>query len=322
MNNTFNFSRFYAVLKCDLVEHRWRYISVFFIMFVALIYQQIDIIGNICEARQLLPDWEFEATYTTASDALCFNTYQFFFPMLALALICAASDMSAVPFKTKGRSMNYLMMPASNLEKFLSRVFVNLVMVIIMAYLAFFLADLVRMLYVTLNDIEGFGGFNVFTALKAWLWPLKIAYKDGGAIFGFLSATTIALTVCYVHSLFLLGGCIWRKGALLKVLLVGFIITILFVWMSAQFIATWIVDAFDPLVENVFLPWLECHFESAEELGRFVLPFAISLELVYAVLIFFNWWLAYRLFSRKQAVARQHLFGGKHPHYLLKKAHS
>ena len=321
MNNTFNFSRFTAVLKCDLVEHRWRYISVFFIMFVALIYQQIDIIGNICEARQLLPDWEFEATYTTASDALCFNTYQFFFSMLALALICAASDMSAVPFKTKGRSMNYLMMPASNLEKFLSRVFVNLVMVVIMAYLALFLADLVRMLYVTLNDIEGFGGFNVFTALKAWLWPLKMMYKDGGPILGVMTVIAIVLTVCYVYSIILIGGCIWRKRALLKILFIGLIVFLLYACAHVRFIEPWIVDVFDPWTKNVLGPWLGCNFESANEFTRFFLLVTIPLELAYVVLVAFNWRFAYRFFSRKQMIPRT-LFGGKHPHHLLKKAHS
>jgi hypothetical protein len=30
-----------------------------------------------------------------------------------------------------------------------------------------------------------------------------------------------------------------------------------------------------------------------------------------------NWWLGYRLFSRKQAVAPQHRFGGKHLHEML-----
>ena len=312
MNNTFNFSRFTAVLKCDLVEHRWRYISAFFIMFVALIYQQIDIIGNICEARQLLPDWEFEATYTTASDALCFNTYQFFFPILALALICAASDMSAVPFKTKGRSMNYLMMPASNLEKFLSRVFVNLVMVIIMAYLALFLADLVRMLYVTLNDIEGFGGFNVFTALKAWLWPLKMVYKDGGPILGVMTAIAIVLTVCYVYSIILIGGCIWRKGAMVKTLFVGLVVTLLGVWLLVKLSPILLeCECFNKLPELWF------------ETGHYVMKMLVLIaNVVFLGITVFNWWLAYRLFSRKQMIPRTHLFGSKHPHHLFNKAHS
>ena len=35
-----------------------------------------------------------------------------------------------------------------------------------------------------------------------------------------------------------------------------------------------------------------------------------------------NWWLSYRLFSRKQMISRTHLFGSKHPHHLFNKAHS
>lgn len=322
INNTFRFSRFSAVLKCDLAEHRWRYISVFFIMFIALIFEQIDALKHIHEAKQLLPAWEFEATYSTASDALCFSTYRLFFPMLALALICAASDMSAVPFKSKGRSTNYLMMPASLLEKFLSRVLINVVMVIAMAYLALFSTDLVRMLYVALNDIEGFGEFSVFSAFIVWAGPIRMVYSDGGAILGAIQATSIVLTACYIHSLFLLGGCIWRKGALLKVLFVGFIITLLCLWIGGQFIEAWIDNAFDPWLNDLFYPWLDNNFETPDEFGRFVLPFAIPVGLVYAALIVLNWWLSYRLFSRKQMIPRTHLFGSKHPHHLFNKAHS
>ena len=322
INNTISFSRFAAVLKCDLVEHRWRYISVFFTMFIALIFKQIDVLKNIHEAKQLLSAWEFEAVYSTASEALCIGTYRLFFPMLVLVLICAASDMSAVPFKSKGRSTNYLMMPASQLEKFLSRVLINVVMVIAMAYLALFLADLVRMLYVALNDIEGFGEFNVFSAFIAWAGPIRMAYRDGGAILGGLHATSIVLTACYIHSFFLLGGCIWRKGALLKVLFVGFIITLLCLWIGVQFIEAWIDNAFDPWIENMFYPWLENNFETLDEFSRFVLPFAIPLGLVFAALIVLNWWLSYRLFSRKQMIPRTHMHGGAHWRQLLNKVQS
>ncbi len=322
INNTFSFSRFAAVLKCDLVEHRWRYISVFFIMFIAIIFKQIDALKHIHEAKQLLPAWEFEAVYGSASEALSLGTYRLFFPMLALALICAASDMSAVPFKSKGRSTNYLMMPASQLEKFLSRVLINVVMVIAMAYLALFLADLVRMLYVALNDIEGFGEFSVFSAFIVWAWPIRMAYKDGGAILGALHATGIVLTAFYIHSLFLLGGCIWRKGALLKVLFVGFIITLLCLWIGVQFIEAWIDNAFAPWFNDLFYPWLDNNFETPDEFGRFVLPFAIPVGLVYAALIVLNWWLCYRLFSRKQMIPRTHMHGGAHWRRLSNKLQS
>ena len=253
-----------------------------------------------------------------------------FYGVLALSLMCAAADMTAVPFKTKGRAMNYLMMPATNMEKFLSRVFINVVMVIVMAYVSLFLADLARMLYVAITDIEGFYGFTVPTVWNELFEPLREVYKNGavgyaivdgeiirpewGMGMAIMAVATLVLSVFYFHSIILLGGCIWRKGALLKTLFVGFMIAMLFLWMIAH-----IMPSIEPWFVEVIEPWAERTFVSETVFVRFIFSIAIPL---YLVLISLHWWLSYRLFSRKQMIPRTHLFGSKHPHHLFNKAHS
>ena len=320
MNNTFSFSRFTAVLKCDLVEHRWRYISVFFIMFVALLGCQLMHINEIIEWSSLR-----DTDSSLFMHRLAENCTAFFYVVLMFALICAAADMSSVPFKTKGRALNYLMMPATKLEKFLSRSFINIVLVIVMAYVALFLADLVRMLCVPFFEADGFYGFTVHQIFVNLFDPFKAVFENGstnalivnGEIvtpvwsFGmcFMAVVCIVLSGLWSHSVFLLGGCIWRKGALLKTIASAMIISLLVLWLLVN-----IAPSIDLWAENRLVPWLEQRFETEEDILRVGFPIVAFLNLVFTT---FNWWLGYRLFSRKQVVAPQHLRGGKHLHQLF-----
>ena len=322
INNKFSFSRFGAVLKCDLMENWVRYVGVFAILFFAnLAYQLVDI-KDVVELSMLrgVPTEEYMGRL--ASDCV-----PFFYGVLALALMCAAADMTAVPFKTKGRGMNYLMMPATKLEKFLSRVFINVVMVIVMAYVALFLADLARMLYVAISDIEGFYGFTVPTVWNELFELLRDTYKSGavgyaivngeiirpewGMGMAIMAVATLVLSAFYAHSILLLGGCIWRRGALLKTIASALVISILVLWIIAH-----IIPSLEPWFVDVVEPWAERTFVSETVFVRFIFSIAIPL---YLVLISLHWWLSFRLFSRKQAVAPQHRFGGKHLQRLLGK---
>ena len=320
INNKFSFSRFAAVLKCDLVEHRWRYISVFFIMFLAFLGCQLMHINEIIEWSYLrsVPSNQF-------MPRLAVNCTAFFYVVLIFALTCAAADMSSVPFNTKGRALNYLMMPATKLEKFLSRSFINIVLVIVMAYVALFLADLVRMLCVPFFEADGFYGFTVHQIFVNLFDPFKAVFENGstnalivnGEIvtpvwsFGmcFMAVVCIVLSGLWSHSVFLLGGCIWRKGALLKTIASAMIISLLFLWLLVN-----IAPSIDLWAENRLSPWLEQRFETEEDILRVGFPIVAFLNLVFTT---FNWWLSYRLFSRKQAVAPQHRFGGKHLQQLF-----
>lgn len=322
INNKFSFARFATVLKCDLMENWVRYVGVFAILFFAnLAYQLVDI-KDVVELSMLrgVPTEEYMGRL--ASDCV-----PFFYGVLALALMCAAADMTAVPFKTKGRGMDYLMMPATNMEKLLSRVFINVVMVIVMAYVALFLADLARMLYVAISDIEGFYGFTVHEVFVDVSDDLFELYRMGGEMwgttidgtvrivgfnpfYGVITATAVSLYLIFMHSLFLLGGCFWRKGAIVKTLFVIFVVLVAVVWIFVYF-----ESEFLSLVNSVFVPL----FETEQRAGMTLMSIAIPVLLALTAL---NWWLAYRLFSRKQMIPRTHLFGSKHPHHLFNKAHS
>ena len=290
-------------------------------MFVAFLGCQLMHINEIIEWSNLrsVPSNQF-------MHRLAENCTAFFYVVLMFALICAAADMSSVSFNTKGRALNYLMMPSTKLEKFLSRAFINIVLVIVMAYVALFLADLVRMLCVPFFEADGFYGFTVHQIFVNLFDPFKAVFENGSTTnavivndevltpvwsFGmcFMAVVCIVLSGLWSHSVFLLGGCIWRKGALLKTIASAMIISLLVLWLLVN-----IAPSIDVWAENRVLPWLEQRFETEEDVLRVGFPIVAFWNLVLTTL---NWWLAYRLFSRKQAVAPQHHRGGKHLHQLF-----
>ncbi|MBR5842611.1 MAG: hypothetical protein IKY64_08420 [Bacteroidaceae bacterium] len=310
INNTFSFSRFGMVLKRDLVENRKRYIGVFFVMFIPFLAYQLQDMQDIIELSLIRTYEQGDYMASLATDLIpCF------YGILSLALMCAASDMTSVPMGSKQHATNYMMMPATNLEKFLSRVLINTVMVIVMAYVALLCADLVRMLFVPFYEIKEFYGLTLPKVFVSGSDPFVEIYQGAGRDWGtvegtravvdfnpargIIAASWLGVLVLLIHSIFMLGGCIWRKAASIKTLAlsVGFI-----------FFGLW-------LVEQCNLSWI---FHD-DYLLKWYLNSSLARVLTYLLLIvpIFNWWLSFRIFSLKQVVDRD-LSLKK----LLKKAHS
>ena len=317
INNKFSFARLGAVLKCDLVEHRWSNIAAFFILFAAFLASQLSNMNSIIGTglrHSIQPDQYMPS--------LAANFVPFFYGVLSLALMCAAADMCGVPLKTKGRGLNYLMMPATNMEKFVARALVNTILLIVMAFVALLLADLVRMLFVPLFEVKEFYGFTLPRILVALGNPFSAAYSAGGevwgptvdgtvrvigfsAYYGAVNVTTMVAAFLFAHSLFILGGCVWRKAAIIKIWITQIVVTSAVVWIFVK-------------LEPYVLPWLgevlTSLFETEQHAGMTLMSIAIPVLLALTAL---NWWLSYRLFSRKQVVAPQHHRGGKHLHQLF-----
>ena len=317
INNKFSFARLGAVLKCDLVEHRWSNIAAFFIFFAAFLASQLSNMNSIIGTglrHSIQPDQYMPS--------LAANFVPFFYGVLSLALMCAAADMCGVPLKTKGRGLNYLMMPATNMEKFVARALVNTILLIVMAFAALLLADLVRMLFVPLFEVKEFYGFTLPRILTEFGETFSSAYRTGGevwgptvdgtvrvigfsAYYGAVNVTTMVAAFLFAHSLFILGGCIWRKAAIIKIWITQIVVTSAVVWIFVK-------------LEPYVLPWLgdvlTSLFETEQQAGMTLMSIAIPVLLALTAL---NWWLGYRLFSRKQVVAPQHHRGGKHLHQLF-----
>ena len=174
MNNTFSLSRFGLVLKRDLVENRKRYLTALFIFFVALLGFQLAQVNDYLLHSSRIEGIDFFNEYIdTITIFFCF--------VLALALCCSASEIS-IAMKTKEKAMNYLMMPATNLEKFLSRVSIAIVGVFIMALVALILSDVARILFLPIFDSEHVAEYCRFTfpqVISNLGDPFKAVFENG-----------------------------------------------------------------------------------------------------------------------------------------------
>ena len=314
INDKFSFARLGAVLKCDFVEHRWSNIAAFFILFAAFLASQLSNMNSIIGTglrHSIQPDQYMPS--------LAANFVPFFYGVLSLTLMCAAADMCGVPLKTKGRGLNYLMMPATNMEKFVARALVNTILLIVMAFAALLLADLVRMLFVPLFEVKEFYGFTLPRVLGEIGETFSSLYRtgseewdviEGGIVTvignnpykGCLTVSIFVIAILCVHSIFILGGCFWRKAAIVKILLV---------WFTAGLTIAWIVIKLEPIMTDSsklseifsFINWLPIgafsFIESLPEALMFLRSVGIVLLLALTIL---NWWLSYRFFSRKQVV--------------------
>ncbi|MBR4041519.1 MAG: hypothetical protein IKJ09_04370, partial [Bacteroidaceae bacterium] len=207
-----------------------------------------------------------------------------------------------------------------NMEKFVARALVNTILLIVMAFAALLLADLVRMLFVPLFEVKEFYGFTLPRILGEIGETFSSLYRtgseewdviEGGIVTvignnpykGCLTVSIFVIAILCVHSIFILGGCFWRKAAIVKILLV---------WFTAGLTIAWIVIKLEPIMMdssklseifsfiNNWLPNGAFSFiESLPEALMFLRSVGIVLLLALTIL---NWWLSYRLFSRKQVV--------------------
>lgn len=193
--------------------------------------------------------------------------------MVYVMVLVAVTAMIGNPIKEKGKAINYLMVPATSLEKFVSRTFLSLFGVTALALVAWFLADALRIMVVSIAPryAELPTGFKEFTLTRALSFVSALFVQEVRP--DVMLVTNYAIMAFYVffHSLVLLGGCIFP----------GFFATLAptiaftFVMFKTEFLDVW-----ERLIAST--P---------------VLMLAVTLALV-----ILNWWLSYRLFSRKQVV--------------------
>lgn len=219
---------------------------------------------------------------------------------LTLVLICGGAFNASYileTMNTREKRISYLMLPATSLEKFVSRamyVTLGFVMTIIIALL---LAEATRFLFLPFFDLpEGYHQsilpylYESFTTVA----PMKFV-GEGAAESQAIRYTSFILSwllLFWGHSFFILGGCYWQKHPFWKTL--GVIILANNLLGLLLFL---LVQSLDNFNWNIDEEWLEAHLSwiSAEGLMSF---FAVLLTLLIAP----NWWLSYRCFTRQQVI--------------------
>lgn len=184
--------------------------------------------------------------------------------------------------KTKEQRITFKMLPATDLEKFVVRALYATVVWWLMGFIAFCLADLFRMLISLIAGID-----IVKSAVPDFLNMLFGGNDHNISIFGETDMTyVLPLTFAanawafWVHSLYILGGALFRRRQFVLTTLAHCIIGLAFTPIIVDF-----VDSLDKA--------------TAEQMFCIVMWTAGS---VFTLLFLLNWWLSYKIFRRMQVI--------------------
>ena len=186
--------------------------------------------------------------------------------------------------RTKIKRENFMMLPASNLEKYLAR-FLNITLGgLILTFGATIIADFIQFLFsflitpglhisITWNFLTFIGTGNVEVN------------KDALDFEGFF---LVLATIVFVHSFYILGATFFRKHATLLTTFVGIFLLLVIGYALNGLGEIGIFNFLDPIHVNKY---------STAFIGAYIV---ISL-----VLAAFNYWASYKLFTRMQVICNK-----------------
>lgn len=253
----FDISRFVKLARWTLTNERkynlksfLQYLVVFTLLFVFCTLPDVD--------------WDTpNEDYTFCSIAALIS--------LAVTLIVGASYMF-YSMAGKHDMQTLLMLPASNLEKFLMR-YASWIIMLLIQLTAFFAADLVQYLYNTLLGHEGTMFVTQYIAGIDWgdVLGTKTNGNTGRLVFDHL------MLALWLHSLYALGATLFRPRK--------------YNWIMTSIV---LILGFFLLVGVFGWGTVDCTWWNHDGLFN-------ELFFLFAV---FNLWLSYRLFCRRQLIGR------------------
>lgn len=285
-NKFFSFSRVAMVMKRDFMENWKRNLYGFIGLYAAL---ALPMIGNMWGmSGDALSDPElFFQRY-------CSNISGTFILVIHICSFVYAADILS-NMKTKEMRISFLMLPATMIEKYVARFLIVTVGVAIFTLVGMLLAEATRYIFLPLFDLPEAFHRSVLLKMVAVLGmdDGQVLHISHSIPYVYWLGDLCGLTAfAWTHSLYILGGSYWHKNAFLKTVGTLFLLLILGSVCMVQ-IGDWIGES---AISNM-VEWMEAHLQWVT-LNK-VLAMGVAF---FSGLTLFNWWLAYRLFTRSQVV--------------------
>ena len=143
MNNQFSFCRFWHVLVWTLVYHWRQLLTLFSVAVIAFLVAEITV---FIQASNDYAKWflfDHKSQETIVSDAL--HTAGNSCILFLAVLMCVGAAFAFFHLHRKNEGRRLLMLPATNLEKFMARWVVYVPVLLVLYVVAFMVSDLLRM---------------------------------------------------------------------------------------------------------------------------------------------------------------------------------
>ena len=289
-NINFSFARLMAVMKLDLIENWRTNLHRVVGLYCGITCFLIGVMSGTTRGSNSLSG---ETLYNT----FCSKTSSMLPMILFIYIIVYASKIMEI-MNTKEKRLNYMMLPATIGEKFISRVIYITIITGIFMVITFILGDITRIALLPLFNVpDEFYRFCLIDIIPETFSTYHVnpeLFNDSNynpeLIINFLGVSHIL----WVQSVYVLGGSYFRKSPFLKTFGICIGITILIGCILASIITS------EAILD--ILNWLK------DIICNNTCVIGISLAVILLTFSIFNWWLSYRLFKKSQITEKKYLY--------------
>ena len=280
--STFNYNRFSQALKCQFMVSRKIWIRLFGI------FTLVMFMANLFFTRVQGTSYDYMLENLSMEDL--FGTYNqhveqsvafgiFFF---CIAMLFGAAGMFSQMKDTRKRSA-YLLWPVSNLEKYIVSFLHSFVLMAILTVGAYLLADTLRVF------IDWVTGRVVIWGIPKLSDPFT---APDGPFEHWQFGWMLFVWVFYIHSLYVLGGTLFRRQQFLFTSATIAVVVILLTIVLNQ------IDWNSVDIKFVTGTW----DEKTSTYNQIFHPFFYIINTVVTLLIPIHYWISYKLFTRMQVI--------------------
>ena len=268
-NNNFQFSRLLMVMRWDMFTNLKSYLNMMLGMTFALLPFFIMQLYQLSKQYQLFPD-TIDLSYLGMS--------QYVLMIFSIAMYMMATQIFMV-MKTTGQREQFLMLPASNLEKYISRFLFSTLGAAVSMITAIVVSDLVQLIFSFVLLPGHHQSLCLYAVALLWkIWTTFIENNDSTC--ALLLSLSIVTCGVLVHSFFILCGTLFRKHTIV-------VSGILFIVMT--YLVIYVIESVPDTITSCLMhgdnSWL---FSIAELL-----------------LAGFQYWLSYKVFTRMQVICNK-----------------
>ena len=280
--STFNYNRFSQALKCQFLVERKTWIRLFGIFtlvmsFANLFFTRVQ--GN--NYSNMVENWGLEEA-SRLYNHYVESTVMFGIIFFCIAMLFGATGMFSQMKDTRKRSA-YLLWPVSNLEKYVVSFLLNFVLMAILTVVAYMLADALRVF------VDWLTGRVVIWGIPKLSEPLN---SPDGPFEHWQFAWMLFAWVFYIHSLYVVGGTLFRRQQFLMTSATIAVVAILLIMILNQ------IDWNSVDIKFVTGTW----DEKTSTYNQTFHPFFYILNTVVTLLIPIHYWISYKLFTRMQVI--------------------
>lgn len=288
METTFSMTRVQHIMRRDLIENWKSNLYGLLGIFAACFFPML---GFLWSAER----WTEEGYPEVYSfERFCGNMLGIIAMVVSVAMIYYASRIMKC-MDNKEKRISYLLLPATELEKFFSRALFVTVGTALMILVALLALELTHYLLLPLFDLPAVYSQPMLVEVFSMRWAHASVDATGEPVYSWWLMQLLVWIFClWNHSLFILGGSFWYKHPFLKTIGACLAVTILGGILFAN------------LAEGGFLvrfsDWMQEHYQDTPQTVNGLLTIISVVFLLFTV---FNWWLSYRLFTRSEVVKRK-----------------